>query len=354
MKEKLILLVDDNSLLLQDVKKRLSGAYPKLYAVRSGDAALRVCATRQPDLILLDLEMPVMDGYEVLAALKSKALTQDIPVIFLTAQHSAESEAKALRLGAVDFVTKPFDASVLSYRMDLHLRLAAYHYDMEYALAQAEDNIISGLSSLLETRDHLTFGHAERTARYLEVLGSHLIAKQAFPDDLTPTVLEMMVRAAPLHDIGKVGMPDSVLLKPDRLTSEEMSTMQEHPTIGGKVLASMYAKTPSQRFLRYAAQIAYSHHERYDGHGYPDGNAKSDIPMAARLMAIPDVYDAITSKRVYRQAMSHPEAVRVVREGSGSFFDPVMVDAFLEVQHEFERIAAEYKPEPEPETEILP
>jgi putative two-component system response regulator len=296
--------------------------------------------------------MPVMDGYEVLAALKSKARTQDIPVIFLTAQHSAESEAKALKLGAVDFVTKPFDASVLIYRMGLHLRLAAHHYDMEYALAQAEDNIINGLSSLLETRDCLTSGHAKRTARYLEVLGRRLIDKQAFPDDLTPTVLEMMVRAAPLHDIGKVGMPDSVLLKPDRLSSEEMATIQEHPAIGGKVLASMYAKTPSQRFLRYAAQIAHSHHERYDGHGYPGALIGTEIPMAARLMAIPDVYDALTSDRVYRTAMTHPEAVRIVREGEGTFFDPAMVDAFLEVQHDFEKIAAEYKRDPEPE--LLP
>ena len=353
-----VLVVDDTP----DNLMLMAGLLKESYRVKvasSGEKALRIAQTAPaPDLILLDIMMPDMDGYAVCRRLKADAATRDIPVVFLTALSEQEDEQAGLELGAVDYITKPISAPILLARVRNHIRLKEatdYIRDKNLFLeAEVErrtahvraiqDVTIMALASLAETRDNETGSHILRTQHYVRALAEELRHHPRFADFLTDGVIDLLYKSAPLHDIGKVGIPDAILLKPGKLTAEEWEIMKTHATLGSDSLARaedrLDGDTPS--FLRFAREIADAHHEKWDGSGYPRGLKGEEIPVSARLMALADVYDALISKRVYKEPMSHEQAVAIILDGRGRHFDPDVADAFLRLAERFQQIAERY------------
>ncbi|MDR1310737.1 MAG: response regulator, partial [Burkholderiaceae bacterium] len=283
---KRILAVDDDLATLSQFHAQLENHYDVLLA-KSGEQALEICLQEPPDLILLDVTMPDMDGLETIAAIKKKSLLNPIPVIFITASPDVAVEVMALKSGAVDFITKPVEQEILLHRVDLHLRLSAYQQYLEKTVRDLEDSIINSFSSMIEYHNEDTGGHVTRTARYVSLLGRVLQEREEFATELPDHVLDLIARAAPLHDVGKIGVSDVILLKPAMLDDEEFAIMKTHTSIGASMLQNMHARTP-QHYLKYAILIAESHHERHDGKGYPKGLEGDDIPLCARMMAVAD------------------------------------------------------------------
>jgi len=323
-----LLVVDDNLTNLKYISTQLADSPYVLKLAKSGAQALQIASLYPPDLILLDIEMPEMDGFETLARLHKYPRLSRVPVIFLTSRQDQDTEVRALQSGAKDFITKPFVKSILQHRIDLHLRIAHYQYYLEDTVKELEDNLVHSFAELIECRDVDTGGHVRRTKDYVSIIGEELLQRKLFTSELQSGELPLITRAAPLHDIGKIGISDVVLLKPGRLNAEERSIMRGHSLIGANILEGMFKRSPTQSYLRYAKQIAECHHERYDGKGYPHGLSGEEIPLCARIMAVADVYDALVADRVYRKAMSHEEACRIILEGRGTAFDPRMVRAF--------------------------
>ncbi|WP_442770240.1 HD domain-containing phosphohydrolase [Zoogloea ramigera] len=352
-----LLAVDDTADNLALLNDLLSKQY-KVKLANSGAKALKIAAAAPPpDLILLDIMMPGMDGYEVCRQLKLQAATRDIPVIFLTACADAEAERAGLEAGAVDYVTKPFNPPVLLARVKTHLALKAQADFLrdKSAFLEAEvdkrtreiraiqDVTIHTLASLAETRDSETGNHIRRTQFYVKALARRLCENPGLAAILTPRYIEMLFKSAPLHDIGKVGIPDSILLKPGRLSPEEFEIMKTHTTLGRQAIEHAEQLLGMQvDFLSMSKDIAQSHQEKWDGSGYPLQLAGDAIPLSARLMALADVYDALISRRIYKPAMSHAQAAEIIVAGRGQHFDPDVVDAFLAIQDEFQAIARRF------------
>ena len=332
---KTIMVVDDNLVNLRYIEGQLSGHYRVILA-KSGEQALSICSRERPDIILLDIEMPVMDGFETIARLKNDMLLSHIPVIFLTAHHDTATEVKGLGSGAVDFITKPFEKSILLHRLSLHLLFAEYQRKLESTVKELSDSLSSSFAALVECRDANTGGHIVRSSRYVSMLGRELQRRDQFKGELSDFQIDMMVRAAPLHDIGKVSVSDVILLKPAKLDEKEFEVMKSHTTLGARIIRAMYDRTPTQRYLRYATMIAEWHHEKYDGSGYPERLSGDNIPLCAKIMAVADVYDALVDDRVYRKAMTHREACEIITKGKGTHFDPRVIDAFEAVSDEME------------------
>ncbi len=352
-----VLVVDD----MPDNLSVMSGLLRPDYKVKlanSGERALQIVAgDGKPDLILLDIMMPEMDGYEVLRRLQFNPDTEDIPVIFLTAMSASDDETVGLELGAVDYITKPINPAITLARVRNHLLLkrardllARQNQYLEEEVArrtrevvELQDGTIRAMASLAETRDNETGNHIRRTQHYVEVLARKLQNHPRFKDELTEAAIELIFKSAPLHDIGKVGIPDRILLKPGKLTPEEFEIMKTHTTLGRDAIISAERETSrTNPFFRYAKEIAYSHQEKWDGSGYPEGLVGNSIPLSARLMAVADVYDALICERVYKAAFPHELAVEIIRDGRGSHFDPDMVDAFLVLAEEFRGIAQRF------------
>ncbi len=349
-----ILVVDDtpeNILLLSE----LLLPHYLVRAANSGLRALRVAASEpRPDLILLDVMMPEMDGYEVIRQLQADARTADIPVIFVTALESSIDEERGLELGAVDYITKPIKPAIVLARIKTHLELKAARVWLQdrNAVLEAEvarrmeenlliqDAGIRALAYLAETRDPETGNHLRRTQQYVEVLCRQLRTNPRFAGFLTDHNIQVLIKSTPLHDIGKVGIPDHILLKPGKLDPDEWEIMKYHARYGSDAieLAEKDAKKPLE-FLSMAKEIARYHHEKWDGSGYPDGLIGEAIPISARLMALADVFDALISQRVYKPPFSMEKSVSIIQDGCGSHFDPDVVDAFLARQKEFLTIA---------------
>ena len=352
-----LLAVDDTADNLALLNDLLSKQY-KVKLANSGPKALKIAAAAPPpDLILLDIMMSGMDGYEVCRQLKQQAATRDIPVIFLTACADAEAERAGLEAGAVDYVTKPFNPPVLLARVKTHLALKAQADFLrdKSAFLEAEvdkrtreiraiqDVTIHTLASLAETRDSETGNHIRRTQFYVKALARRLCENPGLAAILTPRYIEMLFKSAPLHDIGKVGIPDSILLKPGRLSPEEFEIMKTHTTLGRQAIEHAEQLLGMQvDFLSMSKDIAQSHQEKWDGSGYPQQLAGDAIPLSARLMALADVYDALISRRIYKPAMSHEQAAASINAGRGTHFDPDVVDAFLAIQDEFQAIARRF------------
>jgi putative two-component system response regulator len=341
-----LLLVDDNVANLQVLRETVEGLGARILIAKSGAAALAIVEKTRPDLILLDIMMPGMDGYEVCTRLKADDATRQIPILFLTALGDPEDEAIGLAHGAVDYITKPIHPELVRARVRNHLELSRYRSRLEEAVRQRTRELeltqavmIEGLATLAESRDPETGGHIKRTQNYVKVLAMKLRSHPEFHDALDEKTIDLLYLSTPLHDIGKVGVRDAVLLKPGKLTDDEYELMKKHTTIGHEALRASERKLGGSSFLRHALEIAVSHHERWDGGGYPNGLAGRDIPVSGRLMAVADVYDALVSKRVYKAALPHEEAARIIAEGSGSQFDPDVVDAFLEMEAMFRNIA---------------
>jgi putative two-component system response regulator len=333
------MIAGGNLVDLRYMERQLSGYYRVMLA-KSGEQAMDISTKESPDLILLDIEMPGMDGFETIANLKSDVRTRYIPVIFLTANRDAGTEARALASGARDFITKPFEQSILRHRIELHMRFSDYQRRLENTVKELEYNIGVSFSDLVECRDANTGGHVVRTSRYVEMICGELRRRDRFPYELADDQVDMMVRAAPLHDIGKVSISDVILLKPGRLSANEFEVMKTHTTLGANILQNMYERFSTQRYLHYAIMIAKGHHERYDGSGYPSGKSGDDIPLCAKIMAVADVYDALVDNRVYREMMSHKEACEIIMEERGTHFDPRIVDAFYAIAPRMESVAA--------------
>ncbi|MDR0355955.1 MAG: response regulator [Deltaproteobacteria bacterium] len=338
-----ILAVDDNLANLSYINKQLSGQYAVLSA-KSGAQALAIAAARHPQLILLDVDMPEMDGFETMARLQENYALRRIPVIYLTANRDPEIELKALDSGAKDFVTKPFQKDVLLHRIGLQLRMAQYQQLLEDTVKELENSMATSFSGLIECRDGQTGGHVQRTKSYVDLLGRLAIDKGLFSDSLNLRELELISRAAPLHDIGKIGISDLILLKEGRFQEEEFEAMKRHTVIGRDIVEHMYQRAPTQHYLGYAGKIALSHHEMYNGQGYPEGLSGEEIPLCSRLMSIADVYDALVEDRIYRRALPHASAVRIIKEGRGTTFDPVLVDVFVDNDALFERKTSKNAP----------
>ena len=334
-----ILIVDDNISVLRQISSCLETKYDVILA-KSGLLALQICIKEQPDLILLDVEMPGNDGFDVINMLKRSVFLSRIPVIFLTAKSGKAVEAKALQLGARDFIRKPVSRQILLHRIAMHLRLISYQVRTEEKVMVLADSFNISLAELIEFRDENTGGHIGRTSRIVELLGLDLIDRNIFPNELNRKELQFMVRAAPLHDLGKIAISDKILLKAGRLDDEEFSIMKTHALIGGNLIEQMSLRMPAQNYLRYASLIAASHHERYDGKGYPKNLRGEQIPLCARIMSVADVYDAIVSNRIYRGGLDHNTAVNILLEGKGAQFDPAVIDSFMNIQ---ELLKKEYK-----------
>ena len=324
---KRILAVDDNITSFKQIAAQL-GDYYELSLAKSGEMAVKIFFQTSCDLVLLDVEMPDMNGFETLQKLQTIPWFGRTPVIFLTGNQDVATEVKGLAMGARDFITKPVEKSILFHRIELHLRFAQYQKELEEKVRELSDSVSTSFAELIECRDENTGGHVVRTSKYVGMLGEELLRQERFPGELSAGILDAYVRAAPLHDIGKVGIPDRILLKPGKLTDEEFNIMKNHAALGAEIVSHMYKRMPTQNYLQYAKMIAGCHHERWDGKGYPEGLKEEGIPLCARIMSVADVYDALVDDRVYRAAMPKDVARGVIRDGKGAQFDPAVVEAF--------------------------
>lgn len=354
-----VLVVDDNA----ENRVLLSGLlkpYFKVLVAVNGEQALTLASAKLPDIILLDIMMPEMDGYEVCLRLKANPVTESIPVIFLTAKTQIEDEQRGFEVGAVDYILKPISPPILLTRISTHLKLRGAMDELSHQnevleervkertheLETLQDATIGAMASLAETRDNETGNHIRRTQNYVRILAEELRRKGHYQDELSLESIELLYKSAPLHDIGKVGISDSILLKPGKLTDEEFEIMKSHTSLGREVLLNVESSIDFEcDFLTTAIEIAFSHQEKWDGSGYPEGLSGYNIPLSARLMAIADVYDALISERVYKPAFPHDKAVKIIEEGSGSHFEPLIVEAFLSIENEFREVASTYRDE---------
>ena len=344
MKLKHVLVIDDNVTNLKFAEKTLKPYY-KVSLLISGAQTLKFLSKNTPDLILLDINMPDMDGYETLKKIRENPDLDNTPVIFLTALSDSESEVKGIELGAVDFIIKPFIPQTMLSRVKMHLEFSEYKNDLENKVHEKteiiehlQDVMMLSLAELVECRDENTGGHVKRTAEYVKILTDEIVEEGLYSDILTPEYIRDIVRSAPLHDIGKIGINDSTLLKAGSLDDEEFEYMKNHAELGGQTLQKMINETNGESFLYVAKDMAHYHHEKWDGSGYPSGLKGEEIPISARIMAIADVYDALTTKRPYKEAFEHEAALKIIIDGKGKMFDPNIIDIFEKISYKFQLV----------------
>ena len=339
--KKRVLVVDDEDSNILLLTRILSTEYT-VYASTDGQDAIEAAEELLPDIILLDIVMPDMDGYAVITALKSSGKTKAIPVIFLTAMTSPEDEIKGLTLGAVDYIFKPFSRDLLLKRVDMHLQLKRYSNELEQmveertqVVVELKDAMLETLAELVECRDDITGGHIGRTQNYLKMLVNLLVKHDIYTDELSKWNIDLFVMSSKLHDVGKISIRDNILMKPGKLTDEEFEEMKNHTLFGKEIIERIERKTRESSFLQHAKIMALSHHEKWDGSGYPHGLKGDDIPLQGRLMAIVDVYDALTNDRPYKKAFTHQAALEIINKGKGTHFDPLLCETFFNYEKEF-------------------
>lgn len=359
--EQTILIVDDAPENLTVLSELLQPIY-RVRVAKSGEKALHIAGTEPyPNLILLDVMMPGMDGYQVFAKLRANSDTADIPVIFVTAMDSSEAELHGLDMGAVDYLSKPIKPPILLARVRIQLELKQArdwlrdqntYLEAEIAKRMAENELIQevsirALAHLAEIRDPETGNHILRTQGYVHQLGLLLRAHPRFTATLSERYIKLLARSAPLHDIGKVGIPDAILRKPGAFSPEEWEIMKTHAKMGSDAIEKAEQDTSQTvEFLRLAKEIAHHHHEKWNGSGYPDGLSGDAIPLSARIMALADVFDALISRRVYKEPMPYGKVRAIITDGRGQHFDPDIVDTFLTHFEIFCGIAERYKDPP--------
>jgi putative two-component system response regulator len=339
------MLIDDDPTYLLEGKFALQSDYDVI-TVNNGINALKLLEKKVPDLILLDIEMPEMDGYETIRRIKANKKYVKIPIIFLTALTHADYEFEGLALGAADYMTKPFNKKILKKRIETHLLLAEHTNNLEHLveaktekIMQLQDAILSTVAELVEFRDDNTGGHIDRTQNYLKLLVDKMTERGLYKEAVSVWDLKLLIQSAQLHDVGKICIPDNILNKPGKLTNEEFEVMKDHAIRGKEAIMRIVTKVDESEFLHQAALIAHTHHERWDGKGYPQGLKKEEIPLHGRLMAIADVYDALISVRPYKKAFTHEEAVKIISEGKGTQFDPLLTELFEDIENEFRAIS---------------
>ncbi len=353
---KKILVVDDYKENIDILVESLIDQYSVFIAL-NGEEALEIAKQVMPDLILMDIMMPVMDGYEAMAALKAETTTADIPVILVSALSEISNKKKGFDLGAVDYITKPFEMIEVAYRVKIHLELReiSKYLENQNQILEASvrertrenenlrDVMIETLAAIAETRDSDTGNHIRRTQHYIVIVAKSLCAMGYYQETITEDYINLLFKTSPLHDVGKVGIPDAILLKPERLTATEFEMMKTHTYLGYKALHNAEILAENAAFISLAAETAYTHHEKWDGSGYPRGLKGEAIPIEGRLMAIVDVYDALISERVYKSALSHAEALEIILNGKGKHFQPEIVDAFVAAEEEILKIKSKYE-----------
>lgn len=343
----LVLIVDDIEINRMILREILQDDYEILEA-GDGPAALDILA-RAPDLpqaVLLDIMMPGMDGFAVLQKIKADERTAGIPVLFITAADAEANESRGLKEGAVDYISKPFNADVVKARVDNQIQLMRYRTDLEDMVRKKADELtrtneamLETLATIIEYRSLESGTHVRRTSELTALLTGALIRRGKYADELEELNWRSMVKAVSLHDVGKVGIPDSILLKNGPLSAEEFEVVKGHTVIGAEIIESIARDiSDDAMYLRHCKDICRHHHERWDGRGYPDGLREEGIPLPARIVSVIDVYDALVNKRCYKPAFSHEQAIDMIREGSGTQFDPDIVAAVDDVADAFRRL----------------
>ncbi len=321
-----VLIVDDDPIALELLKDTLADAGHQVHCAPDGREALEILSRVDCEVVVSDWEMPNLDGIELCRAIRRGATAGYVYVILLTGHNSVSERVTGLSAGADDFMAKPFEPQEL---------LARLHAAERIVSLETRDVAIFSLAKLAESRDPETGAHLERVQSYCRALAQQLAASGQFTDEIDPEYVRLLYGTSPLHDIGKVGIPDAVLLKPGRLSDREFDIMKTHTTIGADTLDAALRRFPKTKFLRMARDIALTHHEHFDGSGYPGGLAGQAIPLCGRIVALADVYDALTSKRVYKEAFAHDVARNIIEKETGSHFDPAIVAAFLAAEHAF-------------------
>ena len=344
----LIILVDDNPANLRIGKNVLTEKYT-VATSPSAEKMFGLLENNTPAIILLDIDMPEMNGYEAIKILKSKPETKDIPVIFLTAKAESDDELEGLSLGAIDYITKPFNPALLLERIKIHLLVQSQRKELEYFnenlqkmveektqnILDMQNALLKTIAELVECRDDITGGHIERTQHGIKILLEEIENSGIFIEETKGWDRDLLLQSSQLHDVGKISISDDILKKPGKLTDEEFNEMKKHTVFGEQIIEKIEVLAKESAFLNYAKIFAACHHEKWDGTGYPRGLKGNEIPLLGRIMAIADVYDALTSVRPYKKAFSHEEAVRIITEGSGTQFDPSMVDLFVKNSQRF-------------------
>lgn len=336
-----ILIVDDTIENLNVLAGMLKTEGYVVRPVPSGKLALLAAKLTKPDIILLDINMPIMDGYEVCTELKADPRLMDVPVIFISALSDLQDKSRAFAVGGVDYITKPFKLEEVHMRVKTHLKLYMLSSRLQSLVDEQVDeltkshfSIIVALAKLAQSRDDSTGTHLDRIRLYCRILAHEMGKRPEYAESMTAEMVEVIAEASALHDIGKVGIPDSILLKPGKLTTEEFEVIKSHTLIGASTLKEVAIHDRNNAFIDIGIQIARSHHEHWDGTGYPDGLKGEEIPFAARIMAIVDVYDALISERYYKKAFPHEQCVQIINDGKGSHFDPAVIDVFNTVHQD--------------------
>jgi len=331
---KTIFVVDDNQTNLLTAQEALGGTY-KIYPVPSAARMFKLAGKIMPDLILLDIEMPEIDGFEALRLLREDEKLRTIPVIFLTAKNDAETELRGFEMGALDFINKPFSPPVLIKRIETHIETDKLVKNSQQAVRKIHNATISVIADMIDNRDKITGRHIARTQVYLEILLNELIRTGVYADEIKNWDITLLLPSAQLHDVGKINISDIILNKPAKLTEEEYSLIKEHCSEGEKNIERIIDLTENDVFLLHAKKFAGYHHEKWDGTGYPRGLKGTEIPLEGRLMAIADVYDALVSERPYKKPFTHEQAVDIIKKDSGTHFDPELVEVFLNIADDF-------------------
>lgn len=357
IKKSRIMVVDDIAANLEVLEELLSSRGYQVASFPRGDIAIASAKQNPPDLVFLDIMMPHMDGFEVCKRIKEIETLKDVPIIFISALDDTENKVKALLNGGVDYITKPFQDAEVFARMETHLKLKKAQEELKRYNQKLEDIVqekvqeltdsqmatLIALSNLAEFRDETTGSHIERTRDYCRILAQHLSSHSLYASLISSNFIQDIYYAAPLHDIGKVGIPDSILLKPGKLIPQEYEIMKTHVTLGATTLEKILKQYPKNSFIKMGMLLTKHHHEKWNGKGYPEGLSKEDIPLPARIMAIADVYDALRSNRPYKQGFSHEMAKEIIVQESGQSFDPIIVEAFLILEQEFATIFDKWK-----------
>lgn len=342
-----IMVVDDDPVTFSTLKDMLVLHGSEMLFFPNGETALSALDNFTPDLFLIGLEQHQSDGLNICKKLKQDPRWRNIPVIFLSTAGETESKVRAFNLGAVDYIIKPFHFAEVRARVAVHLKLCTLQDKLEFQeimerkvreISEAQLATIFALAKLAEQRDGDTGAHLERVREFCRILAQRLGESSPYAASITPEFIECIQHASPLHDVGKVAIPDSILLKKGTLTPEEFDIMKSHTIIGAENMQSVYNHYSGNTFIGMGIEIALYHHERWDGTGYPDGLIGRNIPLSARIMALADVYDALRSDRCYRKGMGHDQVKSMIREGEGTHFDPVIVKAFFELEKTFDHV----------------